>query len=353
MSDPHSLIATSRFHQRVTLDSICGELTVSFADAGSSTGPALLFLPGMFASRYLGIPLHPLAERAGVRLLVVDRPGMGESTDVPTAQRIAAWTDLVPRLLAHLGIPRVSLVAHSAGTMYLLNTWAKCPELVNPALTFLAPWVDLEHSRVTTMQMARYVPTKAFTLWHHIPRFFVTQASPVLATSGALFNQLSSIGSDATAGTDNSPLSAEDQAIERDAGLSQKELAELFRLAVPLMFNENTTGANSEALQCLRKSDGQDWGACSDYAECVQTLAARESSAGTRVSVRAYFASSDAMVGERGKLYFEQCWQAPGLDAVDFVSETVEKTDHDTVMQLVKVWAKIFASVSGADGNNV
>jgi pimeloyl-ACP methyl ester carboxylesterase len=95
----------------------------------------------MFASRYLGIPLHPLAERAGVRLLVVDRPGMGESTDVPTAQRIAAWTDLVPRLLAHLGIPRVSLVAHSAGTMYLLNTWAKCPELVNPALTFLGIFI--------------------------------------------------------------------------------------------------------------------------------------------------------------------------------------------------------------------
>jgi pimeloyl-ACP methyl ester carboxylesterase len=91
----------------------------------------------MFGSRYLSIPMHVIAERAGVRLLVVDRPGMGASTDVPLSQRIAVWVDMLPRLLAHLGIPRVSLVSHSAGTIYLLNTWAHCREIMSPVITFL------------------------------------------------------------------------------------------------------------------------------------------------------------------------------------------------------------------------
>ena len=137
MSDPLSLISSTRFHRRVTLDTVCGPLTVSFAEIGCVTGSAVLFLPGMFASRYLGIPLHGIAERAGVRLLVVDRPGMGTSTDVLFNQRVATWVDLLPRLLACLGIARVSLVAHSAGTIYLLNTWAKCRDLVNPEITLL------------------------------------------------------------------------------------------------------------------------------------------------------------------------------------------------------------------------
>lgn len=137
MSDPLGLISSNRFHRRVNLDTICGPLTVSFAEMGCATGPALLFIPGMFASRYVGIPLHPIAERAGVRLLVVDRPGMGASTDVPLNKRIAAWVDLLPRLLAHLGITRVNLVAHSNGTVYLLNTWAQCRELVGPEITLL------------------------------------------------------------------------------------------------------------------------------------------------------------------------------------------------------------------------
>lgn len=137
MSDPLGLISSKCFHRRVILDTAYGPLTISFADIGGTTGPALLFLPGMFASRYLSIPMHVIAERAGVRLLVVDRPGMGASTNVPLAQRIAIWVDMLPRLLAHLGIPRVNLVSHSAGTIYLLNTWAQCRELVGPVVAFL------------------------------------------------------------------------------------------------------------------------------------------------------------------------------------------------------------------------
>lgn len=137
MSDPASIISNVSFHRRTTLETKHGSLTISFADIGCPTGPALLYLPGMFASRYVGIPMHIIASRAGVRLLVVDRPGMGCSTDVPLAERIDAWIDIFPRLLTYLDIPRVSLVSHSAGTIYLFNTWERCREFVTPNIFFL------------------------------------------------------------------------------------------------------------------------------------------------------------------------------------------------------------------------
>jgi hypothetical protein len=185
------------------------------------------------------------------------------------------------------------------------------------------------------MQMAQYVPTKAFTLWHHIPRFFATQATPVVASSGALFRQMSPGRGEAT----------EENDLFSDANVSHTEQAELFRLALRFMYDESTVGANSEALQCLRKSDGSDWGLCSDYAQCAQMLAARSQSVDGRVSLHAYFASTDALVGSRGQKYFEQCWQAPGVEAIDFISTTVDKTNHDTIIQSVEVWEAVFASV--------
>ena len=57
---------------------------------------------------------------------------MGNSTDVPLAQRMSTWIETVPRLLAHLGIQHVSLASHSAGTMYLLNTLYHCRDILYP-----------------------------------------------------------------------------------------------------------------------------------------------------------------------------------------------------------------------------
>lgn len=75
-------VSDPRFHQTLTIPATADHeaLTASFADAGrapeSPTGPSpptVLFMPGMFASRYLSITLHFVAQKLGVRVLVVDR----------------------------------------------------------------------------------------------------------------------------------------------------------------------------------------------------------------------------------------------------------------------------------------
>ncbi|KAL4886513.1 Alpha/Beta hydrolase protein [Aspergillus karnatakaensis] len=353
MTDAVTVICNRRFHQRVKLNTQYGELSVSYADIGCATGPVLLYLPGMFASRYLGIPMHLIAERAGVRLLVVDRPGMGASTDVEPADRFDAWVDMVPRLLAHLTISRVNLAAHSSGTMYLFNTWARCRELIGPVVTLIAPFVDVAHSRVTSLQAAQYIPTMAFGAWHHIPRFFVTQASPVFASSGALVRRMSMTSGlgGASQEADRTFLDANYRRVERDYGVPVKQSAELARLAVEYMFAENTVGANSEALHCLKKVKGGDWGFCDDYAVCAKTLGARERTrkGGGRgsMTLRVFHAETDALVGMKGQKYLEECWRnlGEGSDGVEFISRVVDGTDHDTVSQAVEVWEEIFASI--------
>lgn len=76
-------IAQGQFHRRFTLPATPdhGELQVSYADVGRTPKqdhdgthcPTILFIPGMFASRYLSVWMHAIAERLGVRVLVVDR----------------------------------------------------------------------------------------------------------------------------------------------------------------------------------------------------------------------------------------------------------------------------------------
>lgn len=65
-------------------------------------------------------------------------PGIGSSTDVKLAQRVNIWVELVPQLLAHLGISHVSLVSHSAGTIYLLNTLYSCRDILSPTRPYAA-----------------------------------------------------------------------------------------------------------------------------------------------------------------------------------------------------------------------
>lgn len=110
-------------------------LTRNFSDAQV---PAVLFCGPLFGSRYINIMFDNLAKAAGVRVICVDRPGMGGSTRVPHKQRIRVWLETVPVLLEHLQVQHVSLISHSAGTLYALNTLDQLPHILDPKMPFVA-----------------------------------------------------------------------------------------------------------------------------------------------------------------------------------------------------------------------
>ncbi|KAJ2890592.1 hypothetical protein MKZ38_001647 [Zalerion maritima] len=377
-------IANPNFHQTFTLPSTAehGELTVSYADIGRvSSSPsetdvnrnnisAILFMQGMFASRYVGTFMHAIAEKLGVRVLTVDRPGFGKSTDVPLHMRIPVWIELVPLLLAHVGIEHVSLMAHSAGAIYLLNTLYSCRDILHPARPFvalLAPWVDPSCSRVASMQAAQYLPTTVFSIWNRIPQFYLFKAGPAFASSGAVVSKvalsLPSIGSTGAAAR-NQETSEQDRnrnTLADKYGLSREMQINLETEIPKLMFSENTVGANSEALQCLRKGSGWTWGECNSYEKFVKELVQMErllnrsdghsGEEKAKLKVRTYFAASDAMVGKKGQLYMEGCWKgednATFRDVLNFESSTVLGVDHDGVVLSTEVLEKVFVLAGG------
>ena len=79
-----------------------------------------------------------LAKLKGVRAICFDRPGMGGSTPVPSAVRMRVWLEAVPALLKNLNVQHVSLLCHSAGTIYGLNTLYYLRDILDPERPYVA-----------------------------------------------------------------------------------------------------------------------------------------------------------------------------------------------------------------------
>lgn len=117
-------------------------LTVSLADVGNPNGlPVLVFL-GLGCVRYLVALYDEMAEALGLRLIAIDRWGMGRTADVPQEQRgLKEWAAVCEEVLDTLGVSKCGILAHSAGAPYALAFALRAgPRLVG-SIHLLAPWV--------------------------------------------------------------------------------------------------------------------------------------------------------------------------------------------------------------------
>jgi hypothetical protein len=117
-------------------------LQVSFADLGKPDGrPVVVFL-GLGCVRYLVALYDDLARALGLRLICIDRWGLGKTGQVPQNQRgLLDWADVVRHVLDELGVERFQIIAHSAGAPYALATVLKMESRVHGKIHLLAPWV--------------------------------------------------------------------------------------------------------------------------------------------------------------------------------------------------------------------
>lgn len=216
-----------------------------------------------------------------------------------------------------------------------------------------APWVDLCHSKNTTMQAARLIPTGAFGVLNLLPK-----AQPVFASSGKFFTGISN----AISGSDSQEerRSEDSKRLEVEYGIPRKVQDQSNDLIFKSMLSENTVGANSEALLCLNKGPGVTWGACQDYdvflKRLYETERERLASAGmertrAKLRIRAYLAESDALIGKTGNVYLTNLFRSEtgglGPDVVDFEASTIAGTDHDTLFEKLDVLEEIFVQAGG------
>jgi len=138
------LLKSPRLTRLVTLSrSPNTGLQVSLSDVGSPGGfPVLIFL-GLGSVRYLLALYDELAEIFGLRLICIDRWGLGKTTSVPDTQRgFFEWSLIVEEIMVdHLGLESWSVLAHSAGSPYALATALRLGrERVKGTVRLLAPW---------------------------------------------------------------------------------------------------------------------------------------------------------------------------------------------------------------------
>lgn len=103
-------------------------LPLGYAEYGRPDGPPVLLQHGLLGSAEVGETWTARADRAGVRLVAVERPGYGASAPAPMAS-VAAWAGIVDPLLDLLGAP-VDVVGISAGAPYTYALAALRPERV-------------------------------------------------------------------------------------------------------------------------------------------------------------------------------------------------------------------------------
>lgn len=117
-------------------------LQVSLADVGNPNGrPVMVFL-GLGCVRYLIALYDEMAEALGLRLIAVDRWGMGRTNEVPQEQRgLKEWAAVCEEVIDYLGIRECGILAHSAGAPYALAFALRLPLRVVGSIHLLAPWV--------------------------------------------------------------------------------------------------------------------------------------------------------------------------------------------------------------------
>ncbi|KAA1468634.1 hypothetical protein DENSPDRAFT_771150 [Dentipellis sp. KUC8613] len=134
-------------------------LTVSLSDLGSPTGFPLVVFLGLGSVRYVMGLYDEMAEYLGIRLITIDRWGLGR-TDTPkskSARGIPEWSSVVEEVLDLLHIDQCSVMAHSAGAPYALSFANRVPERVRGEVLLLAPWVG--GSEGAGYKWLKYVPT--------------------------------------------------------------------------------------------------------------------------------------------------------------------------------------------------
>lgn len=248
-------------------------------------------------------------------------------------------------------------MAASAGTIYLLNTLHQLPQILppqHPYAAFLAPWVHPSKSNVTLLSLAAssLIPNSLISKqWNKLNGFMATTLLPAIGNSSGLLASFStaSLSSSSTSTSESSlgdsSISDEEQKFIDAYGMTSSQKSALVSIFLKYMFAEDTTGANDEALLCLRKSPDITWEFCDDYVAYVPQLAQRweeYSSSNNRdgsasmttpqLKIQAYFASSDMMVGQGGRKYFESIWnEASCSNVIQFEGMEVKNTSHDSI----------------------
>ncbi|MEI5675505.1 MULTISPECIES: alpha/beta fold hydrolase [unclassified Nocardioides] len=108
-----------------------GDRRLSFAEYGHARGPAIVWMHGTpGARRQIPLEARAMAEQHGLRIIGIDRPGIGSSTP-HLYDRVLDWTGDLEIMLETLGVDTFRMVGLSGGAPYALAAGVAFPDRVH------------------------------------------------------------------------------------------------------------------------------------------------------------------------------------------------------------------------------
>ncbi|KAL2070844.1 hypothetical protein VTL71DRAFT_13870 [Oculimacula yallundae] len=339
-----NIISHRKFHRIFTLPatSTHGPLKVTYGVAGPDIGedaPTILYVGGMFGSRYLAVIQNHFASQKGVRILMIDRPGFGGSTPVKIPQRIPIFLEAAVALLAHLNIERIALASQSSGTIFALNLVSHHPDLLypsNPILTLFSPWVHQSISGAMPLKLAAALPDQLVSGWNSIIGGIVKTGIPTFQASSTVFSNVTNLFKNSR--REEISLEGREKACQESFGTSLAVYKELTNNCGALIFNEDTTGGNDEARLCMKSVAGTSWDRCEVYPTFVLDLKVewekRAKENGTKLKLDIIWGEgNDALIGAAGMKYFKECFKQENCgEGVEVEVSEIPGASHDTVI---------------------
>lgn len=233
-------------------------------------------------------------------------------------------------LIKHLGIKDLSLIGHSSGAIYVLNTILYLRHLLRPKAPYaaiLAPWVHPSQSKLLTSVAANLLPDVAIHRWYDVSYLTTKVLSPILGPSTAR------------------PGVKMEQKDKYAKAVDEKIME--YALA------ENLEGVSNEALFCLKRGSDDIWGPWQNYDQFVPLFEDREmryiAEGGSRLTLDVFFAEEDSSSGQRGSQWFDDCWKDRNDEGcIHYRRRTVPGTNHETIMRKENgVIQSIFDEIGG------
>jgi pimeloyl-ACP methyl ester carboxylesterase len=117
---------------------------IHFQTLGEGTPLVLLHQAPMTSAQYDNV-YAPLAAR-GYRPIGIDMPGFGMSDPTPFTPRVEDYAQIVPPVLAALGVPKAHMLGHHTGALVATEVALQFPEIVK-ALILNGPLPITEEER--------------------------------------------------------------------------------------------------------------------------------------------------------------------------------------------------------------
>lgn len=139
---------------------------MAYLDRGDPTGRPVFFVHGLVGSRYVAPPDDHVLMRHGLRLIVPDRAGYGDSSPHPDNTLLSGAQDILA-IADHLKLSQFDILGYSVGSSHALALASLQPERVSQ-LVIVAGMPPFDHILDVrdyyamfrqSLLMTRYVPT--------------------------------------------------------------------------------------------------------------------------------------------------------------------------------------------------